>query len=186
MMHQTIDPLEIIKKYYRPGSTAFRVLVGHGEAVAKKALQTALKVRHLRPDETFIAEASLLHDIGIFMTNEPRIGCHGDNEYICHGYLGRKLLERRGLTRHALVCERHVGVGLSVADIDVHHLGIPCRDMLPLTLEEKIICYADKFFSKKIGALEEEKSLDRVRASIARYGQDKLAVFDEMHSSFST
>jgi uncharacterized protein len=186
MMHQTIDPLEIIKKYYRPGSTAFRVLVGHGEAVAKKALQTALKVRHLRPDETFIAEASLLHDIGIFMTNEPRIGCHGDNEYICHGYLGRKLLERRGLTRHALVCERHVGVGLSVADIDVHHLGIPRRDMLPLTLEEKIICYADKFFSKKIGALEEEKSLDRVRASIARYGQDKLAVFDEMHSSFST
>jgi uncharacterized protein len=181
-----MDALKIIKTYYRPGSRAFRVLVGHGEAVAKKALQTALKVRHLGPDETFLAEAALLHDIGIFMTNEPRIGCHGDREYICHGYLGRELLERKGLARHALVCERHVGVGLSVTDIDLHHLRIPRRDMLPLSLEEKIVCYADKFFSKKVGALDEEKSLERVRASIARYGEDKLAVFDRMHSFFST
>ncbi len=181
----TTDPLKIIEKYYQPGSTAFNVLVEHGKAVAGKALRTASEVRRPGPDETFIGEAALLHDIGIFMTNEPQIGCYGDHEYICHGYLGRELLEGEGLMRHALVCERHVGVGLNVADIDRRRLPIPRRDMLPLSLEEKIICYADKFFSKKIGALNVEKSLDEVRASIGRYGKDKLAAFDEMHTFFS-
>jgi uncharacterized protein len=180
-----MTPLEIIKKYYRPGSMAFRVLVAHGEAVARKAQEAAVRVRHLRPDETFIAEASLLHDIGIFMTKAPRLGCYGDHAYICHGYLGRELLEREGLTRHALVCERHVGVGLDVSDIDLLHFPLPRRDMLPLSLEEKIICYADKFFSKTIGALDAEKPLDEVRASIRRYGKDKLAAFEEMHLAFS-
>jgi uncharacterized protein len=181
----TIHPLQIMGKYCRPGSTAFDMLVEHGKAVAKKALHTALRVRHLGPDETFIGEAALLHDIGIVMTNEPRIGCYGTHEYICHGYLGRELLEREGLMRHALVCERHVGVGLSIADIDLHRLGIPRRDMLPRSLEEEIICYADKFFSKRAGTLSVEKSLDEVRASIARYGRDKLAAFDKMHARFS-
>jgi uncharacterized protein len=180
-----MTPLEIIKKYYQPGSRALRVLVEHGEAVRRKACETAFRVRHLGPDEAFIAEAALLHDIGIFMTNAPRIGCYGNHEYICHGYLGRDLLEREGLTRHAFVCERHVGVGLSITDIDLHHLKIPRRDMLPLSLEEKIICYADKFFSKTLGALDVEKPLDEVRASIGKYGKDKLAAFDEMHLFFS-
>jgi uncharacterized protein len=180
-----MTPLEIIKKYYRPASGAFRVLVEHGEAVARKACETAFRVRHLGPDEAFIAEAALLHDIGIFMTNAPRIGCYGDHEYICHGYLGRELLEGEGLTRHALVCERHVGVGLSVTDIDLHHLNIPRRDMLPLSLEEKIICYADKFFSKAIDALDVEKPLDEVRAAIEKYGKDKLAAFDMLHVLFN-
>ncbi len=180
-----IEPLEIIEKYYMPGSAAYAVLVGHSEAVAKKALEAASNVRYLAPDETFIREAAMLHDIGIFMTDEPQIDCHGDRRYICHGYLGRELLEREGLARHALVCERHVGVGISIADIDRHMLPIPRRDMLPLSLEEKIVCYADKFFSKKPGCLHVEKSLEEVRAAIARYGEDKLAVFDEMHLLFS-
>jgi uncharacterized protein len=180
-----MDPLHFIEKYYRPGSTAFNMLVEHGKAVSEKALQTAWRVRHLGPDETFIGEAALLHDIAIFMTNEPGIGCYGHHEYICHGYLGRELLEGEGLIRHALVCERHVGMGISVADIDHHHLRIPRRDMRPVSLDEKIICYADKFFSKKVGALNAEKSLDEVRASIGRYGKDKLAVFEEMHLLFS-
>jgi len=53
----------------------------------------------------FIEEAALLHDIGIFNTNLPKIGCYGRHPYISHGYLGRELLENEGLAAHALVCE---------------------------------------------------------------------------------
>ena len=60
----------------------------------------------------------MLHDIGIFLTHAPQIGCHGDKPYICHGYLGRELLEKEGFPRHAIVCETHVGVGLTIADIE--------------------------------------------------------------------
>ncbi len=60
----------------------------------------------------------MLHDIGIFLTNAPHIGCYGDKPYICHGYLGREILDKEGLPGHAMVCERHVGAGLTVTDIE--------------------------------------------------------------------
>ena len=54
---------------------------------------------------------------GFFIQRPIVSGCYGDKDYICHGYLGRALLEKEGLPAHALVCERHVGVGLSISDI---------------------------------------------------------------------
>ncbi len=157
----------------------------HGRAVADKSLLIARSVADLHPDLTFIEEAAMLHDIGIFMTREPRLGCNGDKDYICHGYLGRELLEQEGLPAHGLVCERHVGVGLTVRDIERQNLPIPRREMLPVTLEEKIICYADKFFSKRIEALREEKGIEEVRRRIAGYGQDDLERFERLHALFS-
>jgi uncharacterized protein len=126
----------------------------------------------------------MLHDIGIFMTDAHDIGCFGDKEYICHGYLGRELLEKEGLPRHALVCERHVGVGVSLADIDKNHLPVPRRDMLPITLEEKIICYADKFFSKSKGALYTARPIEEVRRQVTRYGAEQLRRFEQMFRMF--
>lgn len=179
------DPLAIISKYYEPGSTSFMTLVAHSKAVTGKALEIAERVAHLNPDMEFVEAAAMLHDIGIFMTNAPGIGCFGDKKYICHGYLGRELLEKEGLPGHALVCERHVGVGISIDDIDNQKLPIPRRQMLPLTLEEKIICYADKFFSKRLDALHIEKPLEAVRLMIKRYGTEKLQRFDEMSILFN-
>jgi uncharacterized protein len=180
-----IDPVVIIERYYERGSTSYLVLVEHGRAVSEKSLEIAKRLGRMNPDMEFIEEAAMLHDIGIFLTDEPGIGCFGDKKYICHGYLGREILEREGLPRHALVCERHVGVGLSCVDIENQDLPIPRRDMLPLTIEEKIICFADKFFSKRPGSLHREKPLEEVRKSIARYGPDKLQRFDEMYELFN-
>ena len=127
----------------------------------------------------------MLHDIGILFTDAPDIGCYGSRSYICHGYMGRELLEDEGLPGHALVCERHVCAGLSANDILKHGLPLPARDMLPLTLEEKIICYADKFFSKKTASRHFEKSLEEVRQGIEKYGLCQLQRFDEMTAFFS-
>jgi uncharacterized protein len=177
--------IEIIEKYYQHNTLAHSILIRHSNMVAKKAVELANKIKHLNPDVEFIKEAALLHDIGMFLTNEPRLGCYGDKEYICHGYLGRALLEKEGLPRHALVCDRHVGVGLSISDIDQQKLPLPRRDMIPVSLEEKLICYADKFFSKIITSLNAEKSLVEVRKHIERYGSEKLREFDKMHLLFN-
>ena len=174
-----MDPIKIIRKYYIPGSKAYYLLTRHSEVVTEKSVGIALRMGHLRPDPDFIREAAMLHDIGIFLTNEPAIGCHGDREYICHGYLGREILEREGLHRHALVCERHVGVGLSASEIKDKDLPVPQRDMLPLSIEEQIICFADKFFSKDPEFLLEEKPLERIRNGILRFGPEKLSQFDD-------
>lgn len=178
------EPLEIIRKYYDPGSPVYDILVGHSRKVAGRSLEIAARVPELGPDTVFIEEAAMLHDIGIFMTDAPAIDCHGDKPYVCHGYLGRELLEREGLPRHALVCERHVGMGISVDDIDSHKLPVPRREMMPLTVEERIICFADKFFSKGHGKAGRERSADDVRRSVGKYGQQYVARFEEMLKIF--
>ena len=173
-----MNPLKIIEQYYSPDSRAYYFLTHHSKKVAEKALRIAQRVSHLNPDRKLIEEAAMLHDIGIFLTDEPAIGCHGNTAYICHGYLGRELLDKEGFPAHALVCERHVGVGITIEDIEEKNLPIPKRDMLPISIEEQIICFADKFFSKDEEFLLEEKPLDRVRKGIAKFGDEKLRKFD--------
>lgn len=173
-----MEPIKIIEKYYSPGTGAYDFLLRHSKMVTRKALEVAEKVRHLNPDIKFIEEAAMLHDIGIFLTKAPHIGCHGDKPYICHGYLGREILEKEGFPRHAVVCETHVGVGLTVKDIEEKNFPIPKRDMTPITIEEQIICFADKFFSKDNDPLK-EKPIPKIREFIGRFGEDKLRQFDE-------
>jgi uncharacterized protein len=180
-----MDPFKIIQKYYDPGSSAETILAEHSRLVMKKALELAEHLTFLNPDMTFIREAALLHDIGIFLTYAPVLGCFGDRDYICHGYLGRKLLEDEGLPVHGLVCERHVGVGITEEDIDKQSLPLPKRDMRPVTLEEKIICYADKFYSKKTASPHPEADLADVRKNISAYGPEKVLRFDILHIFFS-
>jgi uncharacterized protein len=174
------SPADIIARYYDRSSKAWQILTEHGELVAERALRAAARVEHLRPDLAFIFEAAMLHDIGIFLTDSPEIDCHGSQPYIRHGILGRCILEAFGLPRHGLVCERHVGVGISAEDIGRFNLPLPVRDMRPVTIEEQIICYADKFFSKNgNGRAAGEKSVDRIVASLRRYGDDKVERFRE-------
>ena len=108
-----MDPIDILAKYYKPGSKAFETLVAHGEQVARKALAAAERVSHLKPDLEFIENAAMLHDIGIRETDTPQLGCRGSHPYICHGILGRKMLESGGVQSYGLICERHIGVGIS-------------------------------------------------------------------------
>jgi len=176
-----MDPLKIIEKYYKKDSKAYNILVAHSNAVKKKALEIADRVPQLHPDKKFIAEAAMLHDIGVFLTNAPYIGCLGDKPYICHGVLGREILEKEGYPKHALVCERHIGVGLSLKeDIERQNLPIPHRDMVPTSTEEEIVCLADKFFSKSSPVLSEEESIDRIRTELSQFGDYKVKKLNEL------
>lgn len=170
-----MNPIAIIEKYYPVGSDAYRILVDHSRSVADKALAIARMHPEMNLDLTFVEEAAMLHDIGIFQCNAPSIDCHGEADYICHGYLGAELMRAEGYPRHALVCERHTGTGLSLEMIELMQWPIPHRDMLPISLEEQLICFADKFFSKtKLG---KEKDINKIRVSLSRYGSDTAARF---------
>jgi len=179
-----MKPEEIVREYYDPAGKAFRVLIDHGRRVADRALEVARRLGRSDLDLDFIHEAAVLHDIAIFMTDTPELGCSGRHPYVCHGYLGRELLEARGLPRHALVCERHVGVGISLGDIRRQRLPLPQRDMLPISLEEQIICYADKFFSKNGQAGNGRHSTEDIMAGLARYGPEKVDRFRRWMARF--
>jgi uncharacterized protein len=174
----TMKPLEIIHRYYKRDSKAYNILVTHSQLVTDKALWIAQRHPELNPDPEFIEEAGMLHDIGIIKTHAPDLGCFGELPYLCHGYLGREMLETEGLNEHALVCERHTGVGITAEDVIRNKLPLPERDFVPESVEEQIICFADKFYSKSKN-LKKEKSLTEIRNSIGRFGQKNITRFDE-------
>ena len=171
-----MNPLDIIAKYYPVGSEAYRILVIHSRSVADKALAIARMHPEMNLDLTFVEEAAMLHDIGIFRCNAPDIDCHGDAEYICHGYLGAELMRAEGYPRHARVCERPTGTGITLAMIEERGLPLPHRDFMPETLEEQLICYADKFYSKT--KLDKEKSVEKVKQGLSKYGNETVERFD--------
>ncbi|TSA34362.1 MAG: phosphohydrolase [Porphyromonadaceae bacterium] len=180
-----MDPVRIITKYYQPESLSFRILLLHSQAVARKAIEKAKQLNLTGPDIEFIREASMLHDIGIFYTSAPEIGCFGDLPYICHGFKGHNLLLAEGLPKHALVCERHTGTGLTLLDIDRIDGLLPRRPMEPISLAEKLITYCDKFFFKDPMNLEEERPFEEVLEGISKFGEDKSEIFKEWHRQFN-
>lgn len=172
----------VIDDVYASQPDLRRLLWLHSRAVADMALECA-HARNLQLDTDFVEQAALLHDIGIIVTDAPTILCRGAQPYICHGLAGGRILRRRGLPRHARVAERHTGAGLTATDIASQNLPLPHRDFLPETIEERLICYADKFYSKS-GNLTLRKPFDRVRAGMLRHGPDTLARFDALHDEF--
>ena len=171
-----MNPLDIIAKYYPASSDVYRILVMHSRSVADKALAIARMHPEMNLDLSFIEEAAMLHDIGIFRCNAPDIDCHGEAEYICHGYLGAELMRAEGYPRHARVCEWHTGTGITLAMIEERNLPLPHRDFMPETLEEQLICFADKFYSKT--KLDKEKSVEKVKQGLSKYGNETVERFD--------
>ncbi len=172
-----MNAVTLLEKYFTSQS-ALTVILAHSRLVSAKALQVADYLALPDIDRQFVAEAALLHDVGVCRTVAAGIGCHGTEPYIRHGILGREILEAEGLPRHAMVCERHIGVGLTVEDIRAQRLPLPERDMSPVTLEERIICFADLFYSKGPGGAHIEKTPEAVRNKLASFGADKVDIFD--------
>ena len=154
------------------------IVLEHSRHVAELALDVADRLMLAEDDCLFIEEAALLHDIGVSQVHAPDLGIHGKHPYIMHGILGRDILEREGYPLHALVCERHTGVGVTCEDIIRQQLPLPHRDMCPQSLSEQIICFADLFYSKNPGRLDERKTVAQVRKKLLPFGEEKVAVFD--------
>ncbi len=176
-----MSPIAIIEKYYSPQSEAYQILVEHSRLVAQKAVEIARNKPELKLNIPFIEEAAWLHDIGIFLTYAPSIDCHGEHPYICHGYLGADLLRAEGLSQHALVAERHTGTGISLDEILTNELPIPHRDMRPVSPEEQVICFADKFYSKTFHGM---KTIEQIRTSLGRHGEENIVPFDKWCEMF--
>jgi uncharacterized protein len=184
-MKPAVRPADIIRKYYAESPQAWEILLIHSRLVCRRALKIARRLTCVeKPDLQFIVEAAMLHDIGVILTDTPSLGCHGQGSYLTHGIKGRVLLEQEGLPRHALVCERHIGVGLKAEEIRDQNLDLPPRDMVPESLEEQIICYADLYYSKSSPDQAVGKTPDRVRKSLLKHGRDKVEIYEAWLSRF--
>ena len=177
-----MDYQKIIDKYYPEANQLRDILITHSTLVTRRALKICDAHPELKMDRRFIEEAAMLHDIGIFRCDAPGIQCFGTEPYIRHGLIGGEIMRKEGYPHHARVCERHTGAGLTKEEIIKQNLPLPHQDFLPETLEEKVICYADKFYSKTHP--DREKSFEKAKNSIAKFGEDSLERFLAMHALF--
>ena len=125
------------------------IIVRHCRVVTRVALTLAVGLQNAgrEVDLDVVRAAALLHDIGRTVTLT-----------VGHGLEGSKLLEREGIDdRVAQAVRRHVGAGLSKEEAKA--LGLPDHDYIPHTLEERIVCFADKMVgSDRVQPFGEEVS----------------------------
>ena len=173
----------IIDKYYPDDNELRAIYMKHARQVADLALAINL-TRAVGLDPLDVEGAAMLHDVGIFGTNAPGIHCHGAASYMRHGVIGGELLRREGAPEAwARVAERHTGTGITKEDILMQDLDLPVEDYCPVTMLEKLICYADKFYSKS-GDMQ-RKPLERVMDSMRRHSSATLERFMTLHRMFS-
>jgi len=109
-------------------------VVAHCTAVSAKALFFAERVA-IPVERDLVRQGGLLHDIG-------RSRTHG----IDHAVVGVEIAKRIGFSGQIiLIIERHIGAGITA--VEAERLGLPPKDYVPLTPEEKIVSYADNLMS---------------------------------------
>lgn len=186
-----MDYSKIINHFYPEDNELRRLLLVHSRAVADKALHICDRHPELNLNRDFVEAAAMLHDIGIMKCDAPGIFCHGTEPYIRHGIMGAEMLrslEPSGaLEPFARVCQRHTGAGITRQEVLEQGLPMPLPDddsepYMPETIEEQIVCYADKFFSKT--KLDREKTMEEVVRSLAKFGTGGVARFQQWAQTF--
>ncbi len=135
----------------------------HSLKVADTALNIASKIKKSTVNKNLVEIGALLHDVG-------RSKTHSFN----HALIGGKILRERGFPEKlAKICERHILGGLDKEDSK--SIGLPEKDFLPKTLEEKIVCLADKLTAgNRIVSIKE-----RFEIWFKKYGKSKILLKSE-------
>ena len=127
-------------------------VIEHCKAVAEYARKIAINIRDnasgkgypINIDVNAVFVGALLHDIG-------RSKTHG----LSHAVAGARIAQENNLDDKIVkIIERHIGAGIPKEE--AIHLGLPEKDYLPVTIEEKIVAHADNLISgNKIGTMDE-------------------------------
>ncbi len=173
---RTIDDKRAIRllKKHSSDANSYKHVLSHSRAVQKLAVIWARKtISNGHPvDVKFVSSASLLHDIGRFVHPPGK-------KTILHGVAGARILRREGLDkRYSLVCERHLGAGITKKEVIKKKLPLPARDYVPLSIEEKIIAHADNLHwgAKKITS---RNAIDRFRKEIGKECAGRVKKLDD-------
>ena len=170
-----------IFKKYSTSEEHYHTVLEHSLIVLAKSIEIINRKKlYDRVDFDLIMSGCLLHDIGVFGLRNSGLDSIKGVDYLQHGILGGKILRKEGLPKESLIAERHIGSGLSEEYILQNNLPLPKRDFLPVTLEQKLVCYADKFHSKS----GKKDTLVSIRKEMKGFGKEPHERFLELEKLF--
>ncbi len=156
----------------------------HSNIVLEIAFQFVekLKSQHILVDESLLKTGILLHDIGVYYCYDEELNPDNNKPgYINHGFIGHDIILDEGFDESvARFANTHTGIGLTKDEIVKLKINAEPKDYIPVTLEEEILCYADKFHSKYPAFNE----YDEVKAQIKKHSEDKIAVLERYREKF--
>ena len=151
------DALALLKKY-----GASQRVMEHVMAVHDYAMEIARKTDC---DRELVEAGSLLHDIGRTRSHD-----------LDHAIIGAQILRDEGVDGRGVdIVERHVGSGLTPTEAE--KLGLPPKDYVPKTIEEKIVCHADNL----IGSTERVSISDAIDAARKKWFPESVERLISMH-----
>ncbi|WP_157198904.1 TIGR00295 family protein [Methanothermococcus okinawensis] len=128
---------EFIKSYNLLSKLCEKNVVMHCLAVSVYVYELGSKIKNKGHNINLelAVIGALLHDIGRSKTHDIRHGIEG----------GHILRQYNFDERLALIAERHIGAG--IPKNEAAELGLPEKDYIPLTLEEKLVAHCDNLIS---------------------------------------
>jgi len=145
-------------------------IISHCQAVAELSLEmaTKLKKKGLNLDLELVETGALLHDIGRSKTNA-----------VNHGVVGARIVESEGLPEPVVrIIRRHVGGGFTAEE--AAQFGWPKDTYMPLSLEEKIVSYADKVVGTSMGKrVPIEVEIKRLQVAGHKEGAERVRSLHE-------
>jgi len=134
-------------------------IINHVLAVSRKAIKIATQISTIPINLKLVRIGAILHDIG-------RIRSHDYDHAVLGGQIIRE--ELKFSEQLARIAETHILGGLSKQE--AVEFGLPPKDYLPETIEEKIVCLADKYF---IG-VKEVSIEQRFKNWFTRFGENEF------------
>ena len=142
--------IDILLKKYAPNEKYLELVRTHGIIVSEIALDCA-KNTYESVNIEVLEAACLLHDIGsyVFVGANNYSSDFRDN-YPGHALFGAKILQDEGIDeRICEAIETHVLLGLTAGEIKESGKKLPYKNYEPKTIEGRLLCYADRFHSKR-------------------------------------
>lgn len=164
----TVRTIERLHHKYAPNDKLYELVYGHCQIVAEIALWCAENIEvKVKIDKPLLQAVALLHDIGSYVFLNEDGNFFESNLYPLHAILGARILADEGLP--IIISDTistHILLGLTKDEIVSRPWPLPERNYEPKQIEGELLCYADRFHSKKPTFNDYEVFLKRLKSDL--------------------